>query len=43
MLYMNAGLYRILALDPDMPNPVMPDIVSIVHPDDLTLLTAAMR
>ena len=32
MLYMNAGLFRILALDPAMPNPTMPDIVSMIHP-----------
>ena len=34
MLYMNSGLFRILALDPEMPNPTMPDILSMIHPDD---------
>ena len=34
MLYMNAGLFRILALDPEMPNPTMPDILSMIHPHD---------
>ncbi len=37
MLYMNAGLFRILALDSDMPNPTMPDILSMVHPLDREL------
>ena len=34
MLYMNSGLFRILALDPKMPNPTMPTILSMIHPDD---------
>ena len=41
MLYMNAGLFRILALDPVMPNPTMPDIVSMIHPDDRELSATA--
>ncbi|MEP6560933.1 MAG: PAS domain S-box protein, partial [Nakamurella sp.] len=41
MLYMNAGLFTILALDPAMPNPTMPDIVSMIHPDDRELLAKA--
>ncbi|MET0865913.1 MAG: PAS domain-containing protein, partial [Nakamurella sp.] len=41
MLYMNAGLFRILALDPAMPNPTMPDIVSMIHPDDRELSATA--
>ena len=41
MLYMNAGLFRILALDPAMPNPTMPDIVSMIHPDDQALSATA--
>ena len=40
MLYMNTGLFRILALDPDMPNPTMPDILSMIHPLDRELSTA---
>src|SRR6478609_3469593 len=40
MLYMNAGLFRILALDPEMPNPTMPDILSMIHPLDRELSAA---
>src|SRR6478609_9656092 len=40
MIYMNTGLFRILALNPDMPNPTMPDILSMIHPLDRELSTA---
>jgi PAS domain S-box-containing protein len=41
MLYMNSGLFRILALDPDKPNPTMPGIMSMIHPADRELSATA--
>jgi len=41
MVYMNKGLFRILALDPDMPNPTMAHIESMIHPLDRGLSATA--
>ena len=41
MVYMNKGLFRILALDPAMPNPTMAHIDSMIHPLDRTLSATA--